>query len=272
MDSEDKISRVKAAFLYEGPNAYLMLNDKQRKTAKQLKDRIFNFIDDKDFVTIGYTETEQLWKKMIYNANSKHIGTLINIESEKSGNPIKQHMWGGYVFKGGVLQVRSESLAAFEKAKNKLMLTNMLEELVSIRVKLKKSGGGLSSNEKLYLDSEEARIVVQKISSDYKIATDKLINIYQKAITEAQELWQDTLSESRNMGHLLTEWEVRDTLQMTGFTEQTIVINPCHNYQNKITKIMAVAANFDMLTTEIGAKISEIIARDSELAQQLKGS
>ncbi|MGX7048698.1 hypothetical protein [Pseudolactococcus piscium] len=271
LDSEDKISRIKGAFLYEGPNAYLMLNDRQRKTAKKLKDKIFNFVDDKDFVTIGYGNTEQLWKKVTYMPNPKHIGTLINVASKKAKDLVAQHMWGGYVLKKGVLQVRPETLAAFEKAKNKLMLANMLEELDSISVNLKRSGGGLSTNEKIYLDSEAARIVVQKISSDYKIATDKLISIYQKAIIEAQELWQNTLYESRSMGPLLTEWEVRDTLQMTGFTEQTIITNPCDTYQDKLNKIMTVASDFDRLTNEITAKISEIVQRDRDLAHQLKG-
>ena len=73
------------------------------------------------------------------------------------------------------------------------------------------------------------------------------------------------------MGPLLPEWEVRQTLQMVGFTEQTIITNPCHIYQDKLTKIMTVASDFDRLTTEITAKISEIVQRDSELAYQLKG-
>ena len=202
--------------------------------------------------------------------NSDDFGTVVWLAG-------KSHHLADWQFdKTGmiILPDNPETQSAIKAQKERLLqvkLAKRMSRLTVIKRQLTASGGGLSTNEKLYLDSEAARIIVQKLSSDFKIATEKLIAIYQKAIIEAQELWQNTLYESRSMGPLLPEWEVRETLQMVGFTEQTIITNPCHIYQDKLTKIMTVASDFDRLTTEITAKISEIVQRDSELAYQLKG-
>ena len=202
--------------------------------------------------------------------NSDDFGTVVWLAG-------KSHHLADWQFdKTGmiILPDNPETQSAIKAQKERLLqvqLAKRMSRLTILTRQLTASGGGLSTNEKLYLDSEAARIIVQKLASDFKLATEKLIAIYQKAIIEAQELWQNTLYESRTMGPLLPEWEVRQTLQMVGFTEQTIITNPCHIYQDKLTKIMTVASDFDRLTTEITAKISEIVQRDSELAYQLKG-
>ena len=202
--------------------------------------------------------------------NSDDFGTVVWLAG-------KSHHLADWQFdKTGmiILPDNPETQSAIKAQKERLLqvqLAKRMSRLTILKRQLTASGGGLSTNEKLYLDSEAARIIVQKLASDFKLATEKLIAIYQKAIIEAQELWQNTLYESRTMGPLLPEWEVRETLQMVGFTEQTIITNPCHIYQDKLTKIMTVASDFDRLTTEITAKISEIVQRDSELAYQLKG-
>ena len=202
--------------------------------------------------------------------NSDDFGTVVWLAG-------KSHHLADWQFdKTGmiILPDNPETQSAIKAQKERLLqvqLAKHMSRLTVIKRQLTASGGGLSTNEKLYLNSEASRIIVQKLASDFKLATEKLIAIYQKAIIEAQELWQNTLYESRTMGPLLPEWEVRQTLQMVGFTEQTIITNPCHIYQDKLTKIMTVASDFDRLTTEITAKISEIVQRDSELAYQLKG-
>lgn len=202
--------------------------------------------------------------------NSDDFGTVVWLAG-------KSHHLADWQFdKTGmiILPDNPETQSAIKAQKERLLqvqLAKRMSRLTVIKRQLTASGGGLSTNEKLYLDSEAARIIVQKLASDFKLATEKLIAIYQKAITEAQELWQNTLYESRSMGPLLTEWEVRETLQMVGFTEQTVITNPCYTYQEKLTKIMTVASDFDRLTNEIIAKISEIVQRDRDLAYQLKG-
>jgi hypothetical protein len=255
LDSTDKINRIKGAYLYQGPNAYPMLSKQQKATAKSLKDKIFNFVDDKDIVPIGY------WRKT--------VGNVIYVDSKKVGMT-DQHMWGGYQFDNGNLKIKKKSEVSFIIAQNKQVMANELEYFKKLSKKLTLSGGGLSSNEKLYLDSEQARIIVEKALSDFQIATENLIKIHQDGIREAQELWQEALSEARSKGTLLNEGEIRSSLEIVGCTESKIVTQPCEKYQGKIDKITTMAENFSSLTSEIQAKINEVVQRDSELAQQLK--
>ncbi len=58
---------------------------------------------------------------------------------------------------------------------------------------------------------------------------------------------------------------------MVDFTQDNIVGFPTGQYQSKIDKVRTMSDKFKNLEGEIKGKISELVARDSELAQQLKG-
>lgn len=77
--------RISAAYLYEGPNLYWLLDAKQRQTTTLLRCQIFNYIDPLDVVALGYIDMEHT------------IGLLRVIDSMMT-SPINQHMWGGYQF------------------------------------------------------------------------------------------------------------------------------------------------------------------------------
>lgn len=77
--------QIGAAYLYEGPNLYWLLDAKQRQTTTLLRCQIFNYIDPLDVVALGYTDMEHT------------IGLLRVIDSMMT-SPINQHMWGGYQF------------------------------------------------------------------------------------------------------------------------------------------------------------------------------
>lgn len=90
LDSQEKVNRIHGAFIYQGPNAYSMMSLSQRKRVEQLKGRVFNFVDEKDLVPIGY-------RILVGQVNPFHVGTLIFVDSEEKGLG-EQHVWGGYKF------------------------------------------------------------------------------------------------------------------------------------------------------------------------------
>ncbi|WMX69631.1 hypothetical protein [Lactococcus cremoris] len=94
---------------------------------------------------------------------------------------------------------------------------------------------------------------------------------YQDGIKESEKLWNKTVSKARSMGNLLENWEIHEALEMVGFTHENIVGFPTGQYQNKIDKVRKMSDKFKNIEGEIKGKISELVARDSELAQQLKG-
>lgn len=193
LDSQGKIDRINGAFVYQGPNAYSMLTKEQRKTVEQVKERIFNFVDEKDAVPIGYRLPE------IGQTNPFHVGTLIFVDSKKA-SLIEQHMWGGYDFDGEDLKVTKESLIAFQEAKqkyNERVLHTQVKNLKELEKKLTTSGGGLSSSERIYLDDSQALAVVSHASSTFETTMLSVVMMYQKGIQEAEELWSDTLVDAR---------------------------------------------------------------------------
>lgn len=100
LDKKD-IKRISGGFFYQGPNIYSNLTPKQQDTVKAINalDRLFNFIDRKDYVPIGY------------GIGDPTIGHLIEVESKKAGM-VEQHMWGGYQFDedGNILTDKEGSL------------------------------------------------------------------------------------------------------------------------------------------------------------------
>ena len=61
-----------------------------------IKYKIYNFIDKRDLVTWEHSE----------EGNEGVVGTLVRIDSKDAGGFIKQHMWGGYDYKAGYLNVK----------------------------------------------------------------------------------------------------------------------------------------------------------------------
>lgn len=73
------------AWLYEGPNVYWLLTEAQRRQAAVVRNKVNNYVDPLDIVTLGYTD--------LHHA----IGRIRYVQSILL-DPISQHMWGGYEF------------------------------------------------------------------------------------------------------------------------------------------------------------------------------
>lgn len=199
-------------------------------------------------------QVERAVKNLVKNST---IPTPLSVDSPEASQLIKTLMEGYLNLYG-----------AYAPEEFSTQTTN----LSKLRAKLSESGGGLSANEELYLDSEEARIYVEKAAADFQTATEAIVKVYQEGIDEAEELWQSALSEARSKGSLLEDWEIRDVLDMMNCTEKTIATEPSEKYQEKIDKINKMSENFTNLIAEIKAKIDEVVQQDSDLAQQIAGA
>lgn len=188
LDSQEKVDRIHGAFVYQGPNAYSMMSLGQRARVAQLKERIFNFVDEKDIVPIGY-------RILGGQVNPFHVGTLIFVDSSEV-DIIDQHMWGGYRFAKGEVKVTKESLEEFRKLKQayiEYQMSSQFRALEQLRKKFVASGSGLSSNEKIYLDSAQALSVVSMASIDFDVSMMDLLKLYQEGIKEQEKLWEETV-------------------------------------------------------------------------------
>lgn len=258
-----------------------------------------NHIPAVTFSTAGVgkqlTEKEKAWingkgKEFILNfmhkgdqisswTNASDYGTAIYAGDFGNGNLLSGHFLKSYEFgedgslkdaKGGIWTITDKGILQTGISLIQKSFKTKLKSLSDLKIRLSASGGGLSSGEKIYLDSAQALAIVSAAGEEFDLAMVNVMKNYQDGIKEAEELWKKTLSDAMSIGNQLERWEVYDALESVGCTEDNIVGVPTQQYQMKINKVRKMGEQFRKLEKQIESKISEIVARDSELAQQLR--
>ncbi|EEJ0015232.1 DUF2974 domain-containing protein [Listeria innocua] len=254
LDKKD-IKRISGGFFYQGPNIYSNLTPKQQDTVKAINalDRLFNFIDRKDYVAIGY------------GIGDPTIGHLIEVESKKAGL-VEQHMWGGYQFdkEGNILTNKEGSLQLAKYA-----TAQQLAAINIMRTSFTKSGGGLSSSEEIFLDAAEALAITQGMKQTIQGEIRALKDVFDKEIENAEKLWRDTLSDARDIGSNLYESEILAALAWGGATEPKIVIDTVQDCEKSLVEATKIEQEYDKLLEQINEAIKSQLKTDQELAKQI---
>lgn len=254
LDKKD-IKRISGGFFYQGPNIYSNLTPKQQDTVKAINalDRLFNFVDRKDYVPIGY------------GIGDPTIGHLIEVESKKAGM-VEQHMWGGYQFDedGNVLTNKEGSLRLAKYA-----TAQQLAAINIMRTSFSKSGGALSSSEEIFLDAAEGLAITQGMKQTIQGEIKDLKDMFDKAIENAEELWRDTLSDARDIGSKLSESEILTALALGGATESKIVIDTVQDCEKSLAEATKIEQEYDKLLEQINEAIKSQLKTDQELAKQI---
>lgn len=254
---------------FNGPDPYENLSGQAKKWVKESAEFLTNFVNYKDIVTYGggsLTQSAGNLKttgKRVWIDNGLFVHSIDKWKFDEKGNVIDGN---GKSYGLPSLTELDASMTTFQNS-----FKAQMKELGSLKKRLSASGGGLSSGEKLYLDSAQALATVSTASLEFNLAMENVIKVYQNGIKEAEELWQKTVDDAMKIGNQLEQWEIYEALERGGSTEYNIVTLPTQQYQMKISKVRGMAEQFKSLENQIKAKISEIVARDSELAQQLKG-
>ncbi|EAE7269545.1 TPA: Mbeg1-like protein [Listeria monocytogenes] len=254
LDKKD-IKRISGGFFYQGPNIYSNLTPKQQDTVKAINalDRLFNFVDRKDYVPIGY------------GIGDPTIGHLIEVESKKAGM-VEQHMWGGYQFDedGNVLTDKEGSLRLAKYA-----TAQQLASINIMRTSFSKSGGALSSSEEIFLDAAEGLAITQGMKQTIQGEIKDLKDMFDKAIENAEELWRDTLSDARDIGSKLSESEILTALALGNATESKIVIDTVQDCERSLAEATKIEQEYDKLLEQINEAIKSQLKTDQELAKQI---
>ncbi|MGX7201927.1 hypothetical protein BCR22_05125 [Enterococcus plantarum] len=249
--------------VFSGWFQYRSLTPTEEKFMKENPHLFLNYRQKNDDVT--------LWNDFNTRfGNSDDFGTIVWID----GNSHKLNSWT-FDEKTGQLKISDSSgnsEGAMIQASHFLMrgFLTQLTMLDQLKAKLTASGGGLSKNEKIYLDDQQALLAVTTGRATYQNAMANAIKIYQNAITDAEDIWQETLREARSQIEVLSDTEMKDSLSAIGATEQRIVGEPTEFFQQKINKAKMMDKKFESLAKEIKSKIDKMVQTDQQLAQQLK--
>lgn len=257
---EDKyLNRVDGAYIYEAPNLYPQLSDEEKKQVDKIKYKIYNFIDKRDLVTWEHSE----------EGNEGVVGTLVRIDSKDAGGLIKQHMWGGYDYKAGYLNVKEESLddyrlARVKQAKEQLQIKKQALESWKKR--------GLSGRDLISMDTIQAIRIVESLKEFALIASDYILAVCDFGIADVKGAWDILLASccSTVSGSRCTESDIVNALAQVGATKETIEINRITELEKIKKDILKIKDSIFSLSTDIAKGIATVAATDIALASQLQ--
>ena len=257
---EDKyLNRVDGAYIYEAPNLYPQLSDEEKKQVDKIKYKIYNFIDKRDLVTWEHSE----------EGNEGVVGTLVRIDSKDAGGLIKQHMWGGYDYKAGYLNVKEESLddyrlARVKQAKEQLQIKKQALESWKKR--------GLSGRDLISMDTIQAIRIVESLKEFALIASDYILAVCDFGIADVKGAWDILLASccSTVSGSRCTESDIVNALAQVGATKETIEMNRITELEKIKKDILKIKESIFSLSTDIAKGIATVAATDIALANQLQ--
>ena len=257
---EDKyLNRVDGAYIYEAPNLYPQLSDEEKKQVDKIKYKIYNFIDKRDLVTWEHSE----------EGNEGVVGTLVRIDSKDAGGLIKQHMWGGYDYKAGYLNVKEESLddyrlARVKQAKEQLQIKKQALESWKKR--------GLSGRDLISMDTIQAIRIVESLKEFALIASDYILAVCDFGIADVKGAWDILLASccSTVSGSRCTESDIVNALAQVGATKETIEINRITELEKIKKDILKIKESIFSLSTDIEKGIATVIGTDIALASQFQ--
>lgn len=124
---DNQIYRVQGAWIYNGPNLYSILTDKQKEQVDKIKGVVNNYVDSKDKIGIGYPKEG--------SDNAVGIVKIVDSKAVSGGswvaNFTNQHIWGGYQYnQDGSLKLAEDKFAY--KENYLLFLIRMLQSYVII--------------------------------------------------------------------------------------------------------------------------------------------
>lgn len=266
--------------------------------------QVVNLYDTSDMVTTGLVtggkDRIPFYSFGIDNAGWETAGhSLKQFELDDQGNYIDKHgdivvytdFQGGIsieqtLLKGQVIQNKKEirqmelnrygTLAEKEyieslEAENR-WLERQIEEfsvLVALRSKLTTSGGGLSYNEEIYLEDQQALTVIKILSSKFDEAMENVLTIYREGLVDIEDNWARGVETALSAAPDLSYEEVMDALREVDCTKQSMVDLPSEAFIEKMNKVNQMSSKFSVLTEEISSKINELVDRDHELGAHL---
>ncbi|HFU3705312.1 TPA: Mbeg1-like protein [Streptococcus suis] len=262
------IDRIAGAYIYNGPNVYPALTEAEKTRVNALKYRIHNYIDQKDFVPIGYSGKDAPGYKSPVGTSEGAIGIVYRVDSKTNLNPIDQHVWGGYQWNtDGSLKVKEGSSKPEQHYSNALHhVSSEMYHYATLKATL--SRGGFSSRETIYLDSEQARILAQGLVKVAETTHQTLEKETTSTLTEVNEVYSSLGNVP--FGFILSPDEVRQAYSSAGVDYHSLVGDSTNQVEKFITRSNQLKQDLVDLESQIQAGIEQKVTEDQTLAQRIQ--
>lgn len=242
-DAEAK--RVKGAWLYEGPNIYPALPEKQKRRARSYGYKVKNYVDPWDFIAQGYADDSQV------------VGQVQHVHSVLVFNPVKQHLWGGYRWNpDGSLKIAFFPLATDDYMNNLSRLRASWGD-----------GRKLSASQGLFLDSELALVQEQACDKGMADLERTLETLERQAAQEADVKWGQVVSDVQDtIARDLDRSQVEDALRAAGWTRASFTRRAQADARDQFLPVRMVIKDIYATGVVTRAGIQKQLDADASLA------
>ena len=248
-----QIERIQQAYIYNGPDVYRILSPEQRKIVDQIKGRIYNYADPKDKISMVGRDPDK--------GSIGSVGMVYYVDSEQEGF-VNQHMTYGYrLDKDGKIKILSNT--------STVAYNNFLIKMESFkRIKKSLAADGFTSNEQIFLDSEQAKLTASGICYIVTEELGVLKKIYNEGVQDASEV----LVSCSNVpwGFILSPYETEVAYSEGGVNYETTI----GVIQKRFTPVLDTAKQLEKDFTELEKQIKNGIQKkldeDKELANEFK--
>ncbi|MFU2221842.1 hypothetical protein [Streptococcus pluranimalium] len=155
-----------------------------------------------------------------------------------------------------------------KQAKTLETVKTSLANLGKLKKQFSASAGGLSSNEQLYLEKEQALILASAMHAAAVTGREDIASLAEKAVKKAEDLYDKT----NHIPAMVTELsldEVKAVYAEAGVTENSIIGKTKTHFEKKVKKADNFVEPFETLKTNIGLTVDELVASDSTLAGEI---
>lgn len=135
------------------------------------------------------------------------------------------------------------------------------------KLKNRLSSGGLSSNERIFLDSLQGMMLGDGMENVAKVGAEEIKTIRDEAVSKAQNLWEQI--DFSNFQYLSHD-EVVTAFAAAGVTYDSVVGAVEREFDQANQKSGALALDFSTLNQQIHQMIDKKISSDQELAGDFK--
>lgn len=152
-------------------------------------------------------------------------------------------------------------------------LNNYFKDLLKLNdlaILFKTSGGGLSSNEKIFLENSRALAVINMSAKNFSDSTHKMKKLCQEMIDEVHTNWREGEKDLQTIAPDISYAERMSIASEKGYTKSKMVDEIVATYQNKLDEIKKQEAAFSILAKEIKQTIDNIVRLDHEMNVQIK--
>lgn len=142
-----------------------------------------------------------------------------------------------------------------------------MSQFNSLKSKWQKTGGGLSSEETIFLDVAQSAIVGSAMTGAAKAGLEDVTSLKDKAVQEVEALWANL--DFSIYSHL-SPWEVEEIFASCGVTYEKIVGDFQIYAEEKVKQMKDLSTTFDSLKTKLDSAVEERITLDNQLAGEFK--